>query len=132
MIVVGQIVDTPYGESIVLTLRKDKLKESVIVEVRPTKWQLAGGQTPTFYLNLKDIKIREIEISVDVGHTVDTPYGICKVISIKTSHSSSIVVQPIQWQLAGGQIPTFFLNPRDAKIHFVNGRSVVCTFGTGN
>lgn len=62
------------------------------------------------------------------GQTVYTPYGLGKITLIRLH---DLVVVPLNWLMAGGQKPTFYMNNKDVKPYYNIGMSVQCSFGQG-
>ena len=57
-------------------------------------------------------------LSLFIGLTVSTPYGISIIINIIKDNNNNIkqvICQPLEWKLAQDQIPTFYMNPNDIK-----------------
>lgn len=50
MLVIRQLIDTPYGAAQILEINETHVK------AEPISWVLAGNQKPTFYLNINDVK----------------------------------------------------------------------------
>ncbi len=101
----NQSVITPYGVGKVQGLRTDD------VVVIPTNWFMAGGQTPTFYLNNKDVKPY-----YDVGTFIQCSFGVGTVSSIRAIDGIYVVVLN-NWSLADGKSPTLYLNEAAISKH---------------
>lgn len=101
---VSQKVLTPYGVGKISELRS----EDVIVI--PSEWQMACGQKPTFYLNVKDVKP-----FYNINSSIRCSFGNGKVVSIRTT-DGIYVVQLDTWQLADGKSPTLYLNEASIEI----------------
>jgi hypothetical protein len=63
-----------------------------------------------------------------VNQTVVTPYGQGKIVQISDGR---ITVVPTGWDLANGQKPTFYMNPKDIQPVFAIGEVVMSHFGKG-
>ncbi len=96
----SQIVDTQYGPCAVLSKRRD------CFVCEPVTWELAYGQIPRYYLQEDTIRGVFDERTLRPGKTVDTQYGLCVISSLR---GDCVVAQPLEWTLAYGQVPTFFL-----------------------
>jgi hypothetical protein len=59
---------------------------------------------------------------------VYTPYGVGRVLEVR---SNNLVIEPLSWQLAAGQKPTFYMNAKDVKPFFKEGDAVKSIFGNG-
>lgn len=109
----SQSVLTPYGEGIIESIRDEA------IVVKPTKWKLAGGQTPTFYLNRKDVKPKYA-----VGDIVTTSYGQAKISGIRQEDGMFIVLL-VDWKLATSKCPTLYIKesaflPTDEKKNIIS------------
>ncbi len=63
-----------------------------------------------------------------VNQKVTTPYGVGKVSEVR---HGDVVVVPNEWQMACGQKPTFYLNPKDVAPFYNVGSAIHCAFGNG-
>eukprot|EP01031_Cornospumella_fuschlensis_P039511 gene39511-48106_t len=59
---------------------------------------------------------------------VVTPYGVGRIVALR---EKDVVVQPLDWKLADGRTPTFYMNPKDVKASLLVSDPVETTFGTG-
>lgn len=65
-----------------------------------------------------------------IPHTsVLTPYGEGTVVSSQTN--GIVVVTPKHWQLAGNQVPTYYLNRKDVTPKYKKGDAVTTAYGAG-
>ena len=94
---VGDNVKTPYGEGCIADIRHDK------IVVRPTHWNMAGGQKATLYLNVSDVKL-----IFKVGDPVKTVFGVGTIVAIR-DHGVPYVIKLKQWQLASNKSPVLYL-----------------------
>jgi hypothetical protein len=95
---VNQTVITPYGEGKISQIREND------VVVIPTKWLMACGQKPTFYLNVKDVKPY-----FGIGDSIECSFGKGSVSSIRNCDGIYVILLD-NWKLATGTSPTLFLN----------------------
>lgn len=63
-----------------------------------------------------------------VNQIVVTPYGQGKIVQISNGR---ITVVPTGWDLANGQKPTFYMNPKDVSPVYKVGEVVLSHFGKG-
>lgn len=103
---VGDAVKTPYGDGTVTDLRHEQ------IVVQPSKWDMAGGQKATLYLNVRDVKPLFV-----VGDVVRTLFGIGDIIEIRT-HGVPYVIKLHEWQLASAKSPVLYLGEHSIKKHF--------------
>lgn len=63
-----------------------------------------------------------------VNQSVVTPYGQGKIFQFS---NDKISVIPTGWDLANGQKPTFYMNPKDVQPLYAVGETVMSHFGRG-
>ncbi|RYH22598.1 hypothetical protein EON65_18980 [archaeon] len=59
---------------------------------------------------------------------VVTPYGVGRIVVLR---EKDVVVEPLDWKLADGKTPTFYMNPKDVKASLLVSDPVETTFGKG-
>ena len=65
---------------------------------------------------------------IELGNLVKTPYGEGIVVDFRRQQ---LVVEPTTWKMAGGQKPTFYMNPADVRPVFRVGDAVRTVYGPG-
>lgn len=65
---------------------------------------------------------------IELGNLVKTPYGEGIVVGFRRQQ---LVVEPTTWKMAGGQKPTFYMNPADVRPVFRVGDAVRTVYGPG-
>jgi len=100
---VKQKVQTPYGNGFIKEIRPND------IVVQPTAWALANDQKPVFYMNPKDVKPLFAK-----GDLVSSVFGTGKIIDIR-ENDGIYVITAMNWLLADGKSPTFFMNDDSFK-----------------
>ena len=65
------------------------------------------------------------------GQTVLTPYGKAIYLEVNEKNDNILNVQPSDWIMALGQVPTFHMNRKDVKPLFAVGDMIHTPFGEG-
>ena len=98
--------------------------------IRPTLWKLANSCVPTFYIKAEPTAHTPqvyLEI-VEPGAIVKTPYDTGFVKSVR--NDDMLVIQPMEWKLANGCIPTFYIK-QTPPLH-TPGYTAVCKYKVGD
>ena len=101
----GTVVDTPYGECKVTSVREGNEECATKVLCAPTKWQLAdySSSQPRFYLNPKDVRRRLLKPG---DYIISTYGGKGKIIETRPRH---YVVTLFNWIMADGKSPVCYM-----------------------
>ena len=120
----GLKVETLYGNGIITCLREDG---TIIVD--HSDWRLANDTIPRLYMNKESVTPL-----FSPGVQVRTPYGVCKVVSIR--EDGMFVLGFEKWRLANNTIPALYMQQdalslyRESKIaHRVRSKIDSCAKG---
>jgi tetratricopeptide (TPR) repeat protein len=108
----GTVVNTPYGECTVTSVREGSDEVTRKVLCTPTKWQLAdySSSQPRFYLSPKDV----VKRLLSPGDAIISTYGgKGKIVETRPLH---YVVTLNNWIMADGKSPMCYLQHNAVKL----------------